>query len=71
MGSILFNIFINDFLYDLQSTCDVYNYADDNTLSFSHSNPSIIKSTLEQASQQAIRWFEAPVTLGDLAVVNP
>ena len=24
---------------------------------FSHSNPSIIKSTLEQASQQAMRWF--------------
>ena len=57
MGPILFNIFINDFLYDLQSTRHVYNYADDNTLSFSRSNPSIIKSTLEQASQQAMRWF--------------
>ena len=41
----------------LKNICHVYNYADDNTLSFSHNDPSIIKSTLEQASKQAIRWF--------------
>ena len=57
IGPIPFNTFINDFSYDLKSTCCVYNYADDNTLSFSHHNPSIIKNTLEEASQQAIRWF--------------
>ena len=57
MGPLLFNIFINDFLYDLKNICHVYNYADDNTLSFSHNDPSMIKSTLEKASKQAIRWF--------------
>ena len=56
-GPLLFNIFINDFILQLQSMCKVYNYADDNTLSFSHSNPNIIKSKLEEASNKAIKWF--------------
>ena len=45
------------FLLDLQTLCNVYFYADDNTLSFSHSNPRIIKEKLEQASTQAVKWF--------------
>ena len=56
-GPLLFNIFINDFLFDLKNSCNVYNYADDNTLSFQHKDISIIKQTLEDASEQAIQWF--------------
>ena len=58
-GPFLFNIFINDFILDLESVCDVYNYADDNTLSFSHENLDIVKNKLEDASLQAVRWFDA------------
>ena len=53
MGPLLFNIFT------LKSICDVYNYADDNTLSYSHKNPVVIKGTLEKASKQAVIWFES------------
>ena len=59
MGLLLFNIFINDFLIDLKEMCDVYNYADDNTLSYSHINLSVVKERLERASEQAITWFKA------------
>ena len=57
-GPLLFNIFINDFIFLLQNECDVFNYADDNTLSFSHHNPSQIKLTLENASRTALCWFK-------------
>jgi len=56
-GPLLFNIFINDFMFQLQQLCDIYNYADDNTLSYSHSDPEVIKTRLEMASNVAITWF--------------
>ena len=57
-GPLLFNIFMNDFIFNLKDVCDVYNYADDNTLSFSHSDTSLIKYTLENASIKALKWFK-------------
>ena len=33
LGPLLFNVFINDTFYFIKN-CDLYNYADDNTLSF-------------------------------------
>ena len=56
-GPLLFNIFINDFILQLRNTCSVYNYADDNTLAYSHSDPEVIKFKLEEASNIAIKWF--------------
>ena len=56
-GPVLFNIFINDLLHVLDECCDVYNYADDNTLSFSHDDPCIVKSTLERSAKKALEWF--------------
>ena len=58
MGPLLFNIFINDFLFDLGKICEIYNYADDNTLSYSHKEISIVKDKLEKASVKAIKWFK-------------
>ena len=57
-GPLLFNIFMNDFLIDLKQMCEVYNYADDNTLSFSHRDLSVVKDKLEKASERAIIWFK-------------
>ena len=59
MGPLLFNIFINDFLFNLEKSCEVYNYADDNTLSYSHKEISIVKDRLEKASEKAIKWFQS------------
>ena len=56
-GPLLFNIFINDFMLQLEDICKVYNYADDNTLSFSHTDLNVIKAQLEHASEIAITWF--------------
>ncbi len=56
-GPLLFNIFINDFIYVLEHKCDVFNYADDNNLSFHHNDPQMIKSVLEDAAKVAIKWF--------------
>jgi hypothetical protein len=56
-GPTLFNIFINDLLTSIKDMCTVYNYADDNTLSFSHSDPGIVKYTLENAANFALQWF--------------
>ena len=56
-GPILFNVFLNDLLIMLSEECTVYNYADDNTLSFSHEDPFLVKRTLENAARKAIEWF--------------
>ena len=58
IGPVLFNVFINDLLLSLSNDCTVYNYADDNTLSFSHEDPQVVKLTLEHAAMKAISWFE-------------
>ena len=57
MGPILFNIFIND-LFLWIDEADLYNFADDNTLSaLANSIPELIK-ILENESEEAIRWFD-------------
>lgn len=38
--------------------CVLYNYADDNTLSFIHKEFTTLKSVLEQESQNLLTWFE-------------
>jgi hypothetical protein len=57
LGPLLFNIFINDIFLTINPHVNLYNYADDNTLVFSHPNLEIMKATLESASKQAIKWF--------------
>jgi hypothetical protein len=59
MDPLLFNIFTNDIIFKEQLICDIYNCADDNTLSFIHIDLKTMKYTLEIASEQAIRWFSS------------
>ena len=41
----------------MEHKCDVFNYADDNNLSYHHNDPQMIKSVLEDAAKVAIEWF--------------
>ena len=58
LGPMLFNIFINDLFYVLGDTCPLYNYADDNTLGFYHTDIAILKCQLEDGSKITLDWFD-------------
>ena len=56
LGPLLYNIFGNDLFYFIsQST--LYNYADDNTMSYSHSDVNTVIDVLESDCKVAIEWF--------------
>ena len=55
-GPVLFNVFINDIFYFTQKTT-LYNYADDNTISYSHRNFDTMKHTLETEGSALVGWF--------------
>ena len=60
LGPLLFNVFINDIIlfYFIVTQYIIYNYADDNTLSFKHKYLLHLKSVLEQESLFLIQWFD-------------
>ena len=55
-GPLLFNIFINDIFHILDRS-SLYNYADDNTLSYAHSNPDTLIRILQEDCSATLRWF--------------
>ena len=57
LGPLIFNIFINDIYYFL-TKCTMYNYADDNMLSFIHRQLAVLKSVVESDSEIALEWFD-------------
>ena len=58
VGPMLFNLFIND-LYAAIYTCDLYNYADDNTISACCDSRQQVIDTLMAESITAMKWFDA------------
>lgn len=56
LGPLLFNVFINDIFYFIQKGT-LYNYADDNTLSFHSPNFDYMVSVLQSESEILIDWF--------------
>ena len=56
LGPLLFNAFINDIFYFIKEGT-LYNYADDNTLSFHHNNFDKLMSVLINESIILIDWF--------------
>jgi len=57
LGPLLFNIFINDFLYS-NFNSKIYNYADDNTLCCFDRCIASLKERLQLDCVEAMRWFE-------------
>ena len=57
LGPLLFNIFINDIFFFVQSS-EIYNYADDNTLSIADTNIDTIISKLESDISILDIWFK-------------
>ena len=53
---VLFNIFINDIFYFITDS-DLRNYADENTVTYSHSDSQILKSVLTKVSVICVDWF--------------
>ena len=56
LGPTLFNIFINDMLFCVQDV-DIYNYADDNTISCTSDSPYELTCKLEQYGNKVTNWF--------------
>ena len=56
LGPLLFNIFMND-IFHSKKKASIYNYADDNTVSYSHKNLDILKEVLVDESAICIDWF--------------
>ena len=56
MGPLLFNIFIND-IFLFNSDINIYNYADDNCISFEGRSIDIITDKLHQESVSLMEWF--------------
>ena len=56
LGPLIFNIFLNDTFYFIEKG-KLFNYADDNTLSFSHPDFVTLLTVLEQESRVLIDWF--------------
>ncbi len=56
LGPFIFNVFMNDILYFIE-TCDLTNYADDNTLYHIASTIDAVLSALRTDTKAAIYWF--------------
>ena len=57
LGPLIFNIFINDIFYFITHS-KIYNYADDNTVSYWHREVNTLKKTLEKDGLTLIDWFD-------------
>ena len=65
LGPILFNIFLNDLLSTLKLS-DLFNFADDNTISTTADNIDHPLLTLKHESELAVKWFT-----DNQMIVNP
>ena len=65
MGPILFNICLNDLLTTLENS-EIYNFADNNTVSSISKEKQVLLTTLEKDLEKAIDWFSQ-----NYMIVNP
>ena len=57
-GPFAFNIFTNDLLCLLINECNIYNYADDNTILYFDDNLEQVKVKLEYVTSKMLSWFD-------------
>ena len=50
LGPLLFNVFLNDIFFFINQEV-IYNYVDDNTLSFIQANTDVLKKGLEEVKK--------------------
>ena len=55
---VFFIVFIND-IFLFVKNCDLYNYAEDNTLSKSVTSLATVTKSLEEDSKSLISWFSS------------
>ena len=65
LGPILFNIFLNNLLSTLKLS-DLFNFADDNSISATADNTDHLLLTLKHESELAVKWFK-----DNQMIVNP
>ena len=65
LDPILFNIFLNDLLTTLENS-EIYNFADDNTISSISKEKEALLTTLEKESEKVVDWFRR-----NNMIVNP
>ena len=56
LGRLIFNIFLNDIFY-FATESDLYNYADDNCVSVSHTEMNIFSRHLQSETRSMVKWF--------------
>ena len=56
LGPIFFSISLNDLLTTLENS-EIYNFADDNTISSISKEKEALLTTLEKESEKAVDWF--------------
>ena len=58
IGPFSYNIFTNDLLLKMETICEIYNYADDNSVCCYDSDINCVKTSLEHICNFMILWFE-------------
>ena len=58
LGPLIFNNFVNDIFYVLEKVCNLYRYADDDSLLNTHHFIADLKNNLETSATVAIQWFD-------------
>ena len=56
LGPLLFNVFVND-MFHFMEKCDLYNYADDNSLSVASYHMHDVLSYLSRDCKNSVKWF--------------
>ena len=56
LGPLLFNVFMND-MFLFMERCNLYNYADDNSIIYSSPDIETVILNLKHDCQNAIQWF--------------
>ena len=57
-GTFIYNILTNDLLYMINDLCEIYNYADDNSICFHGRHVNDIVTNIESVSSVMFTWFK-------------